>query len=264
MTRTPGAGQQRESPPAWRCQITVRQPGRPHSEKSGFESRWVESEAWPSPDLKQFVRKLLHQGGDAPSRKGASTHKDLIRLAAAPERASEEGLKRVNKQPARPRASCREKLPPRLRPCWDDGVRLSALRWEEPRVILKGLPPASTEAAAFWTRVHGSPLATSSLEEHFNWPRVKTKAGLLPPLRDVKHSLSERREEDSGTKKESWGTSRHHHQGGPSAGSGEATSAWLDSQHSDFSSWTCNWLSTKVYSFPEKPIVYSLLKISWF
>lgn len=45
MTRTPGAGQQRESPPAWRCQITVRQPGRPHSEKSGFESRRVESEA---------------------------------------------------------------------------------------------------------------------------------------------------------------------------------------------------------------------------
>lgn len=161
MTRTPGAGQQRESPPAWRCQITVRQPGRPHSEKSGFESRWVESEAWPSPDLKQFVRKLLHQGGDALSRKGASTHKDLIRLAAPPVRASEGGLKRVNKQPARPRASCWENLPPRLRPCWDDGVRLSALRWEEPRVILTGLPPASTEAAAFWTRVHGLPLTTS-------------------------------------------------------------------------------------------------------
>lgn len=182
MTRTPGAGQQRESPPAWRCQITVRQPGRPHSEKSGFESRWVESEAWPSPDLKQFVGKLLHQGGDAPSRKGASTHKDLIRLAAAPERASEEGLKRVNKQPARPRASCWENLPPRLRPCWDDGIRLSALRWEEPRVILTGLPPASTEAAAFWTRVHGSPLATS------HWKSTSTDRVSRPRLDYFLHS----------------------------------------------------------------------------
>lgn len=220
-TRTPGAGQWKESPPPWRCQITIQQPGRPHSEKSSFESRWVESEAWPSSDLKQFVRKLLHQGANAPSRKEASTHKDLIRLAAVPELASEEGLKRVNK-PARPRASCWENLPPRLHPCWDDGVRLSALRWEEPRVILTGLPPASTEAAAFWTREHGSLLATSHLTKSL------TEAGLLPSHRDVKHSLREGREEDSGTKKAGWGTSRYHHQGGLSAGPGEATKAWLD------------------------------------
>lgn len=70
------------------------------------------------------------------------------------------GIKEGKQASGRPRANCRENLPLRLRPCWDGGEQLGGLQWEELWVILTGLPLASTEGAAFWTRVHGSPIAT--------------------------------------------------------------------------------------------------------
>lgn len=71
---------------------------------------------------------------------------DLIRLAAAAaERPSEEGLKRVNKQAAGHEPAAGENLPLRLRSRWDDSRRVGALQWEEPRAILTGLALAPTE-----------------------------------------------------------------------------------------------------------------------
>lgn len=58
------------------------------------------------------------------------------------------GIKEGKQASGRPRASCWENLPLWLRPCWDDSGQLGALRWEEPRVILTGLPLTSTEGAA--------------------------------------------------------------------------------------------------------------------